>query len=173
VKKKDQSDEISTSSPDGAPNTGFETGERKHVINGKSGEMEISLGKVELATAKLHDDELTTVEIPHSVKSTSSSPTADIQTPGDDDNNTPGKSNDNNTSSSENKNNSQRNDSELLFLYGDFDVEQCALDVGFSEEVGLGNLVTGIGIEQLSVYAREYAQRYVLCLLVTAGSHNI
>lgn len=45
------------------------------------------------------------------------------------------------------------------FKYAEFDVEECAEGIGLSEEAELGNLVSGIGIEQLSVYAREYAQR--------------
>jgi hypothetical protein len=45
------------------------------------------------------------------------------------------------------------------FNYAEFDIEKCATEIGFSEEAGLGNAVSGIGIEQLSVYAREYAQR--------------
>lgn len=48
-----------------------------------------------------------------------------------------------------------------LFKYANFDVDQFARGIGFHEEAELGNLVSGIDIEQLSVYAREFAQRYV------------
>jgi hypothetical protein len=45
------------------------------------------------------------------------------------------------------------------FSYAEFDIESLAKEIGFSEESNLGNHFADIGIEQLSVYAREYAQR--------------
>jgi hypothetical protein len=47
----------------------------------------------------------------------------------------------------------------LSFRYTTFQVNSLAREIGFEEETQLDNLVADIGIEQLSVYAREYAQR--------------
>ena len=51
-------------------------------------------------------------------------------------------------------------DKKATFTYANFDSHQFAQSIGFDEETKLGNLVSDIEIEQLSVYAREYAQRY-------------
>lgn len=51
-------------------------------------------------------------------------------------------------------------DGKATFTYASFDSHHFARSLGFDEETKLGNLVTDIEIEQLSVYAREYAQRY-------------
>ncbi|KAG7373737.1 hypothetical protein IV203_012832 [Nitzschia inconspicua] len=44
------------------------------------------------------------------------------------------------------------------FLYQDFDVKAYAKKVGFDEETELKGIVDGLGIEKLSVFAREYSQ---------------
>jgi hypothetical protein len=49
---------------------------------------------------------------------------------------------------------------EQEFSYSDFNIVEYAKTIGLTEETELVNLVSGdLGIEQLSVYAREYAQR--------------
>jgi hypothetical protein len=49
---------------------------------------------------------------------------------------------------------------EQEFSYSDFNIVEYAKIVGLAEETELDHLVSGdLGIEQLSVYAREYAQR--------------
>ncbi len=47
-----------------------------------------------------------------------------------------------------------------VFKYSNFDSDHFARSIGLEEETKLKNMVSGIDIEQLSVYAREYAQRY-------------
>jgi hypothetical protein len=44
------------------------------------------------------------------------------------------------------------------FFYDDFDVKRYAKKLGFDEETELVDIVDGLGIEELSVFAREYAQ---------------
>lgn len=60
------------------------------------------------------------------------------------------------------------------FKYAEFDSKDFARRIGFREETELEQLVDGLGIEQLSVYAREYAQRYVLRVMccVFIGLHD-
>jgi hypothetical protein len=44
------------------------------------------------------------------------------------------------------------------FCYRDFDVKAYAKKLGFDEETELNGIVDGLGIEELSIFAREYAQ---------------
>jgi hypothetical protein len=44
------------------------------------------------------------------------------------------------------------------FSYQDFDVKAYARKLGFDEETELNGIVDGLGIEELSIFAREYAQ---------------
>lgn len=51
----------------------------------------------------------------------------------------------------------------IHFTYDDFDVIQYARKLGFDEETELVDLVDGLGIEELTVFAREYALNSAKC----------